>query len=66
MVIEDPPGSVSTGLVEFRPATGSSRHAPITHIDFAEFVTEEELSRLLRENLAVVTVVLAAREERQR
>ncbi|XP_058224951.1 protein MAINTENANCE OF MERISTEMS-like [Rhododendron vialii] len=52
--------------VEFRPAAGSSAHIPITRGDFAEFVSEEELGRLLRENPGVVAAVLAAREDRAR
>ncbi|XP_058192021.1 formin-like protein 7 [Rhododendron vialii] len=43
-------GEVPMGEVEFRPAAGSSVHVPITRGDFAEFVSKEELGRLLREN----------------
>lgn len=52
--------------VEFRPVVGSSGHRPITRGDFAEFVGEEVLARLLRDNPVVVEAVLIAREERQR
>ncbi|KAI8549171.1 hypothetical protein RHMOL_Rhmol06G0005600 [Rhododendron molle] len=63
---EETPREVLVKPVEFRPAVGSSVHAPITCRDFAEFVTDEELSRLLRENPVVVAVVIRVREDRQR
>ncbi|XP_058181247.1 uncharacterized protein LOC131299685 [Rhododendron vialii] len=66
MVEEGISGELPVEEVEFRPTVGPSVHVPITRGDFAEFVTEEELGRLLRENLGVVAAVIAAREDRQR
>ncbi|XP_058181267.1 glycine-rich protein DOT1-like [Rhododendron vialii] len=66
VVEEGASGEVPVGEVEFRSAVGSSAHVPITQGDFAEFVSEEELGRLLRENPGVVAAVLAAREDRAR
>lgn len=57
---------IPIGPVEFRPAAGSSGHRPITKDDFAKFVDDATLDRLLQDNLAVVAAVVAAREERQR
>ncbi|XP_058200612.1 uncharacterized protein LOC131315520 [Rhododendron vialii] len=66
VVKEGASGAVPMEEVEFRPAVGSSVHVPITRGDFAEFVSEEELGRLLQENPGVVAAVLAAREDRAR
>ncbi|XP_058192015.1 uncharacterized protein LOC131309383 [Rhododendron vialii] len=66
VVEEGAPGEVPVEEVAFRPAVGSSVHVPITRGDFAEFVSEEELGWLLRENPGVVATVLAAREDRAR
>lgn len=67
MVIEEEmTAEVPVEQVEFRPTTGSSGHRPITWGDFEEFVGEEVLARLLRDNPVVVVVVLTAWEERQR
>ncbi|XP_058192275.1 uncharacterized protein LOC131309695 [Rhododendron vialii] len=65
-VEEGASGEVPMEEVAFRPAVGSSAHVPITRGDFAEFVSEEELGRLLRENPGVVAAVSATREERAR
>ncbi|KAI8559988.1 hypothetical protein RHMOL_Rhmol04G0219900 [Rhododendron molle] len=43
-----------------------SGHEPITKSDFAEYVGDDGLARLLEENPMVVVTVLATREERQR
>lgn len=51
---------------EFIPATGSSGQMSITRGDFAEYVGEKVLARLLEKNPAVVAAVLTAREERRR
>lgn len=59
-------GGVPPEQVEFRPAAESLGHRPITWGDFAEFVDEVVLDRLLRDNPAVVAAVLATREDRQR
>ncbi|XP_058180112.1 uncharacterized protein LOC131298653 [Rhododendron vialii] len=66
VVKEGVSGEVPMEEVEFMPAVGSSAHVLITRGDFAEFVSEEELGRLLRENPRVVAAVLAAREDRLR
>ncbi|KAI8533336.1 hypothetical protein RHMOL_Rhmol10G0000900 [Rhododendron molle] len=50
--------------VEFVSPVGSSKHIPIISSDLAEFVGEAALARLMEENLMVVEMVLAAREER--
>ncbi|XP_058181139.1 uncharacterized protein LOC131299571 [Rhododendron vialii] len=66
VVVEESSGEVPVEVGEFRPVVGSSVHVPITYRDFAKFVTEEKLGRLLRENPVVVAAVISAREERQR
>lgn len=48
------------------PAVGSSGHEPISKSDFAEYMGDDVLAQLLKENPTVVAAVLAAREERQR
>ncbi|XP_058217462.1 protein MAINTENANCE OF MERISTEMS-like [Rhododendron vialii] len=50
VVMEETSGEMPVGVAKFRLAVGSSAHVLITRGDFAEFVTEEELGRLLREN----------------
>lgn len=47
VVVEEASDDMPVGVAEFRPIEGSSAHVPITRRDFAEFVTEEELGRLL-------------------
>lgn len=66
LVQEERPTEVAVEQVEFWPTAESSRHEPITRGDFVEFVDEEVLTRLLRDNPVVVEAVLTAREERQR
>ncbi|KAI8555036.1 hypothetical protein RHMOL_Rhmol05G0143100 [Rhododendron molle] len=63
-IVEETPREISVERVEFKPPVGSSRHDPITSGDLAEFVGEVVLAQLLEESLAVVAIVLAAREER--
>lgn len=66
VVAEEASREVPMEQVEFTPAAGSSGHRPVTRGNFTEFVDEEVLACLLRENPTVVEAVLTAREERQR
>lgn len=57
-VAEETSGEVPMEPVEFIPAAGYSGHMPITRGNFAEFVDEGVLERLLRENPAVAAAIL--------
>lgn len=60
VVAKEASRATSVELVEFRPAARSSGHGPITRGDFAEYVGEEVLARLLQENPIVVAAILVA------
>lgn len=48
------------------PAVGSFGHEPISKNDFTEYVGDDVLAQLSKENPTVAAAVLVAREERQR